>query len=34
MHLSVPEVGSYVISTVAELNCEDFMHFLRFLNMQ
>jgi len=26
MYLSIPEVGSYVIGTVAELNCEDFMH--------
>lgn len=27
MYLSVPEVGSYVIGTVAELNREYLMHF-------
>jgi len=26
-YLSIPEVGSYVIGTVAELDREDFMHF-------
>lgn len=36
MYLSIPEVGSYVIGTVAELNREDFMHFRfgQLLDMQ
>lgn len=30
MYLSIPEMGSYVIGTVAELDGQDLMHILGF----